>query len=248
MDTLDYLLLKRPIHLDDQSMSFERAVSRVSSSIICFLPWRVPLPLARSFGLIPSSFLACYELPNALVGSVPERCVEALMVLVGDALGLLNRYKIERPVIVGLSAGTAPATILADLTGGRLCSVGSADRGDLMLWESPAAVEIKARAIARGYTLRDYYERFDGLNPIDNLRNIRRDSIFAVSNQDPFIPAPRTQALVDRVRKQVPSASIVRSSGGHVRTLRKTIRLLPELLFRSTGSPDVSRPATQSQR
>ena len=92
------------------------------------------------------------------MSSEPELCVRAFHAIIDDALRLIREVGI-RPqdlVVIGLSVGTAPATYLANHFGARLYSVASADYGHLMLWQSPATLLVKARAIEKGYSLADF--------------------------------------------------------------------------------------------
>jgi pimeloyl-ACP methyl ester carboxylesterase len=232
MDFLDILMMRRPSDADDESLSYDRLVGDRHSNVLCFLPWRISFPLARRFQLLPKNFLACYEMPPAIVSSEPHQCVEALETIVEDALDLMGSFKVQpaTAVFLGLSIGTAPATVLANRTGGRLCSVASADRGDLMLWQSPAAHEIKCKAERKGYRIDDFRRTFQGLNPVENLRNIKRDSIFITSEIDHFVPEVRRRALLHAVRSELPDARIIKSSRGHVRTILSVANQLPGLI------------------
>src|SRR5206468_9948454 len=106
---------------------------------------------------------AGYEMPSAIVSSEPERCVQAMLALVQDAERLLaDRGVAEDALIVGLSIGSYPATYLANRIGARLCSVASADRADVAIWESPATCIIKRRAVHKGYQLSHYSDALCG--------------------------------------------------------------------------------------
>jgi hypothetical protein len=235
MDALDYIMMKSSGPIDDENLAYQRLIGDVTSDVICFLPWRTSISTARHIGFAPESFLACYQLPQAIVSSEPQLCTEAIEHLVADSLILASRLKkkMERIVIVGLSMGSAPATILANLTGSRLVSVTSADRGDLMLWESPAANLIKQKAEDKGYAISDFSSALEGYHPVQNLRNIRDDSIFVVSDCDMFVPAARRAALISAIRPNVKNARILRSRRGHVRTILAATEELPGLLERS---------------
>ena len=77
--------------------------------------------------------------------------------------------------------GTAPATYLANHIGARLYSVASADYGHLMLWQSPATLLVKARAIEKGYSLADFADAMSWRHPVENLSNLREGSVFFVA-------------------------------------------------------------------
>ena len=89
LDLLDLLLLRRGIPSDDRALTFRRIDGQPTSKVIYFLPWQTPFYGARHAGFIPLEFLACYEMPPAIVSSTPELSVEALHRLVHDAQALL---------------------------------------------------------------------------------------------------------------------------------------------------------------
>src|SRR5947207_11646856 len=131
LDIVDLLLLRRGIPADDRTLAFRRIDANPASTVIYFLPWHTPFAFARQAGFAPLDFLACYEMPPAIVSSEPKLCVEAMLGLVADAERLLVDRSVagKEAVIIGLSVGTYPATYLANRIGARLCSVASADRG-----------------------------------------------------------------------------------------------------------------------
>jgi pimeloyl-ACP methyl ester carboxylesterase len=233
---LDRYLLRRPVGLDDWTLSSVRIDgSRPAIPIIYFLPWNTPFWLARRIGLICGDFTACYELAPALVSSEPTRSVAALKKVTDDAEALLDSLKlVGRSIgVVGYSLGTYPATYLANRLRARLYSVAPADRGDLMIWESPAARPVRERALAKGYGLEDYKQAMSGYNPIDNLQSLEAGSAFIVGSSDPFVPAQRSHALIDAVRRNCRTARILETGRGHVSTLlagarylRRELRLL----------------------
>lgn len=196
--------------------------------IIYFLPWNTPFWLARRIGLICSQFAACYEMAPALVSSEPSRSVTALRKVTDDAMALVESLKLAGHSIrvVGYSLGTYPATYLANRLQARLYSIAPADRGDLMIWESPAARIIRERALAKGYGLEDYMKAMSGYNPIDNLEGLGSGSAFVVGNSDPFIPSQRSHALIDAVKRNCHAARIFQTGGGHVGTLLAGARYL----------------------
>src|SRR5262249_27837614 len=179
-DLLDLLLLRRGVPSDDRTLTFRRIDGNAGSTIIYFLPWHTSLGFARQAGLVPLDFLACYEMPAAIVSSEPQLGVQALHALVADAESVLRQHAVSpaSAVIVGLSVGSFPATYLANRIGARLCAVASADRADLMIWQSPAARLIKRRAMQKGVRLLDYAKAMLGCHPAQNLAGIRPDSLF----------------------------------------------------------------------
>ena len=235
MDALDYVLLNATSSQDDDSLSFQRVLGDLSSRVICVLPWKVTIKTAQRMKIIPKHFLACYQLPSAIVSSEPALCAQAVEVLVDDALCLLDQLSIPAGTVtsVGFSMGNGPATVLANKAHARLCSVTSADRGDLMLWQSDAAVDVKHLARRKGYQSGDFRQALSGLDPIDNLSNIAPDSVFIAAERDMFVPKARRMALLDAVRDIVPSAQIMTADRGHVRTIWQTAQRLPEILGQS---------------
>jgi len=141
LDLVDFLPLRRRIAQDDCSLAFRRIDGNLKSKVIYFLPLQTSFSVARQAGFLPLDFLAAYEMPNAIASSEPDLCLEAMLALTEDAQHVLsdNQVAPRDAVIVGLSAGSYPATYLANQIGARLCSVASADRVDLLIWESPAA-------------------------------------------------------------------------------------------------------------
>ncbi len=221
-DLLDFVLLRRGLAADDRTLSFRRIDGRPSSKVIYFLPWNTPFVLARQAGFLPLDFLAAYEMPPAIISSEPSLCVQAMRALVADAETLLADRGVDsvEALIVGLSIGSYPATYLANRIGARLCSVAGSDRGDLMLWESPAGHIVKQRAISKGYELADFSEALAGYHPCDNLSGIGRDSLFVFGRNDPFIPPPRKAGLLQAIAREAQKADVIALDGGHIRTLR----------------------------
>jgi hypothetical protein len=150
-------LLRVAENADDASLDYRKVAGNGRAPVICFLPWLTPFRLARRMGILPKDFFVCFEMPSAIVSSEPELCVKALRRIVEDAENLLARldHPTTELLVLGLSLGSAPATYFANRVGAQLCSIGSADRGDLLLWESPATRPIKDRAISKGFSLAD---------------------------------------------------------------------------------------------
>jgi hypothetical protein len=237
-DLLDLWLLRRGIPSDDRTLDFNRIDGVPDSSVIYFLPWHTPLYLARHAGFTPLRFLACYEMPPAIVSSVPELSVEALRRMVADAEVLLARRSIRArdAVIVGLSVGAYPATYLANRVGARVCAVAAADRADLTLWQSPAARLVKRRALQCGVALSRYSDAMRGYHPAQNLANLAAGSCFVVGARDPFVPARRRNGLLRAVRRHAPLAQVVTLQTGHVGTMIASARHQAAMLGIVPGS------------
>jgi pimeloyl-ACP methyl ester carboxylesterase len=211
---------------DDTSTEFQRIDGDESSTTICFLPWLMPYRLAMATRMVPREFLACYEMPRAIVSSEPMLCVAAVEAVVSDAIDLvqLKRLDPSRVLVVGLSIGNAAATIFANRIGARLYSIASADRGDLTLWESPASRQVRVRAEGKGYRLQDFTEALEGLHTVENLGNLAPGSRFIVSLGDELIPAARRDGLVSAVHRVLPAADVSYIDDGHFGTMIETIR------------------------
>jgi pimeloyl-ACP methyl ester carboxylesterase len=221
LDLLDLWLLRRGIPSDDRTLSFHRIDGNPNSKIIYFLPWHTSYAIARRVGLTPLDYLACYEMPPAAISSVPELSVAAMAGLVDDAAALLANRGINGPdaLIVGFSLGSYPATVLANRIGARLCAVATADRADLMLWQSPATRLIKRRALQRGLRLAHYAHVMRGWHPAHNLANLSPGSIFVLGERDPFIPPRRSARLLQAIERFAPKARVFKLAAGHVKTM-----------------------------
>jgi len=221
LDLLDLYLLRRGIPSDDQTLTFRRIDGNQPSAVIYFLPWHTPFNIAQHFGFTPLPFLACYEMPPAIVSCTPELSVEAMRRMVEDAEAVLAKggVRASEALIVGLSVGSYPATYLANRLGARLCAVATADRADLMLWQSPAARLVKRRCLQRGVDLARCSKAMSGLHPVQNLSGISADSMFILGQRDPFIPPRRAAGLLRAVRKHAPQARVVSLDAGHVKTM-----------------------------
>lgn len=221
LDILDPLLLRRGIPSDDRTLTFRRVDGTSRSRIIYFLPWHTPTYVARHFGFTPLEFLACYEMPPAIVSSTPELSVMAAKNLVADAERLVQNSGVD-PVdvlVVGLSVGTYPATLLPNRIGARLCAVAAGDRVDLMLWQSPAARLIKRRCLLRGIDIAQYSDAVNGLHPVQNLSGLAPESMFIVGERDPFVRPGRRRGLIRAIRRieQVRAWWGPPSAAGHTR-------------------------------
>lgn len=211
---------------DDTSTEFLRIDGDPRSAVICCLPWRMPYRLALATRLVPRDFLACYEMPRAIVSSEPELCVRAVEAVVDNAVRVFRRSQLEpsQLLVVGLSIGNAVATVLANRIGARLCSIASADRGDLTLWESPASRHIKERAEAKGYQLGDFTRALTGLHTVENLKNLAPGSRFVIALKDELIPEARREGLIAAVHRDLPAAEVTYVDSGHFGTMIETVR------------------------
>ena len=224
---LDALLLGAGKDGDDLCLNFRRVLGNPRSNVICYLPWKTPFELAQKLGLVPREFLACYEMPYAIVSSEPQLCKVAMQRLVGDAMHLTSKMGHQKPLtVVGLSMGSAPATVLANMLGARLYSMASADHGPRMLWESPASAGIRERATSKGYTLESFTETMAGTNPIENLTKIDKRSVFIFGNSDLYVPEARRHALHDALQEHYPHIERRVLNRGHVLTMVEGMRAL----------------------
>ena len=237
LDLVDLILLRRGIPADDHNLTFRRIDGNPSSRVIYFLPWHTPIAIARQAGFVPLDYLACYEMPEAIVSSEPRLCAEAMHALVTDAEQLLHQHGVEGTdaAIVGLSIGSYPATYLANRIGARLCSVASADRADLAVWHSPATRIIKQRAQRKGYQLAHYSELLAGTHPAQNLARIASNSVFVIGRRDPFVPASCAEGLLQAIATHAPHAEVVTPATGHFRTLMLSGSYQRQMLGLSPG-------------
>jgi pimeloyl-ACP methyl ester carboxylesterase len=212
---------------DDVSTAFRRIDGDPRATSIICLPWRMPYRLAKATRLVPDRFLACYEMPRAIVSSEPELCIRALHAVVDDATRVVDRARLspQQLLVVGLSIGNAPATHLASRLGARLCSIASADRGDLTLWESPASRHIRERAERKGYRLADFTRAFVGYHVIDNLASLAPGSRFVIGLRDEVLPKARREGLVEAVHRVQPTAEVTYLDANHLGTMTEAVRL-----------------------
>src|SRR5438477_2413806 len=212
LDLVDLLLLRRGVPADDRTHTFRRIDGNAASKVLYFLPWHTPFGVARQAGLAPLEFLACYEMPAAIVSSEPDLCLRAMLALVADGERLLAERSIagKDALIIGLSVGSYPATYLANRLGARLCSVASADRADLAIWESPATRIVKHRALHKGYELSHYSKALYGTHPAQNLAGLAPNSLFVIGRNDPFIPLARKNGLLRAIDTHAPRAHVAK--------------------------------------
>jgi hypothetical protein len=217
---------QRERSVGDESTAFLSIEGDPGSTTIVFLPWCMPYRLAMARRIVPENYLTCYEMPPAIVSSEPETCILALHAVVDDATRNFHRSRLtpDQVLVVGLSIGNAAATMFANRIGARLCSVASADRGDLTLWESPASRHVKARAEEKGYRVSDFTRVLEGHHTIDHLDNLAPGSRFVIGLQDELLPEARREGLVAAVTQRVPGAEIIRIDSTHFGTMRETIR------------------------
>ena len=239
LDLVDFLPLRRRIAQDDCSLAFRRIDGNLKSKVIYFLPLQTSFSVARQAGFLPLDFLAAYEMPNAIASSEPDLCLEAMLALTEDAQHVLsdNQVAPRDAVIVGLSAGSYPATYLANQIGARLCSVASADRVDLLIWESPAAGIVRRRASQKGYAVSHYTNTLNGSHPAQNLRGLAPHSLFVVGRRDPFIPTGRMNGLLAAVEAHAPRCHVVKLAAGHIKTMMLSGRHQRQLSGVSVRSP-----------
>lgn len=193
---------------------FRRIVGNDPNGAIYFLPWRTSFKTALDFGLVGlRQWRLCYELPAAVVAAEPDVCARANRAVIEDAADQIERRR--PPVLVGLSMGSVPATLLAGRYRTPLWSFASADRGDLMIWQSPAARPVRREAEAAGVTLGDFTRALRGLHPIEWLDRIDPASRFSVGSFDRYVPRARRRALVKRAAATVPIDNVVFEPLGH---------------------------------
>lgn len=221
LELIDNIVVNLKTAENDCCLEFRRVDGNPESRVIYFLPWNTSFRLAQCAQFLALDFLACYEVPPALVSSEPELCVRAFEVLVKDCEAVIQSARLEGSELtfVGLSVGSLPATFLANRLRARVCSIASFDRGDLMLWQSQAARHIKERARRKGYRLRDFVRAMRGYNPIENLGYIRSNSAFVFGSRDCFVPESRWRGLKAEVDTQVPGVRAIVVDAGHIRTM-----------------------------
>lgn len=225
VSVLDEFLLSLSRDGDDRALEFKRHLGSLNSNVVCFLPWKTPMALAKRFGLVPSEYLACYELPNAIVSSEPALCAVSMHNLIEDAVKLIRDRGLDSDaVVIGMSMGSAPATVVANRVGGTLRSIASADYGHLMLWESPATQEIRRRAESNGYGLADYEQALAGLNVLENYHNLSSTSTFVFGRKDKFVPQERRWSLEKALRRFAPQFELRFLDRGHILTMAEAMR------------------------
>jgi pimeloyl-ACP methyl ester carboxylesterase len=136
-------------------------------------------------------------MPPSIVSSEPALCVEAMLGLVADAQEVLTTHGVagKDALIVGLSVGSYAATYLGSQIGSRVCVVASADRGDLVIWESFATRIVKHRAMLKDHGIADYSVALSGTHPAENLRGLAPNSLLVVRTPRPLHPGSAGQRL-----------------------------------------------------
>jgi Serine hydrolase (FSH1) len=204
---------------DFESRSFSRFDGDLPKGPVYYLPWRADFGAARRAGLLPRrNFAACYRLPDDIVSPTPWTCADRIQELVDDAVQFAQRHG-PPSVVVGYSLGTVPATLLAAQFATRLWSFASADRGDLMIWSSPAASAIKSQAERLGYGRDDFASALHRLNPVDRIGEVHPDSRLVVGRFDRLVPRERSRRLVEKARCHLPKRNVIELPLGHLGVL-----------------------------
>jgi len=200
-------------------MRFQRSDGRDPRGAIYFLPWYMDFKTARWLGLVRGAdWQACYQLPNAMVSPDPQHCASCIEAMEQDVLRLTTRNG-PPSRLVGFSLGSVPATLMAGRLGRPLWSFASADRGELMIWSSPAARATRREAERRGFRRDDFAAALGHYNPINWIERVAPDSRIVVGRFDRYVPRARGQALLDRARRRIISSHLVQLPLGHVAVL-----------------------------
>jgi hypothetical protein len=200
----------------DGDDGFRRIVGNDDRGGIYFLPCRTSFRTAVRFGLLGlRRWRLCYQLPISIVSPDPERAAASIQRVLADATEQIERGG-PPSLLIGLSMGSVPATVLAGRHRTRLWSFASADRGDLMIWQSPAAQAVRLAAEARGLTLDDYTRALTGLNPVEWLDRIDPRSRFSIGAFDRFVPLSRRYELMKRAAKTIPMQNVLIEPLGHL--------------------------------
>jgi hypothetical protein len=166
---------------------------------IYFLPWNMDFKTACRLGLVVgSNWQACYRLPDAMVDPDPTRCSSCIESIEQDVLRLAQRNG-PPSLLIGFSLGSVPATLMAGRFGSTVWSFASADRGELMIWSSPAVRAIRREAERRGFG--------------------RDDFAAALGRFDRYVPRARGQALLSRARRRIDRSHLVQLPLGHLAVL-----------------------------
>lgn len=209
-----------PINPQSGTPVVARRLGQPLNDVIYFLPWSTPYRLARSFGLLPLPFAACYETPRRAVCADPVESVVAFRRIISDAVDLIQkRPQPDPPLIVGFSLGTVAATYVANLFRAPLLSICGAARGENMIWESPSAAAIKQAAEERGYQRPHFYSALGPLNPVENLDNLDRRSLFLIADRDRIIPSEQSELWHDILSSRRPRARVLRTRSGHLKAI-----------------------------
>jgi hypothetical protein len=195
--------------------SFSRIDGPDRSGPAYFLPWKTEFSTAVRFGLIAADdWRCCYRLPDSIVSPSPEACVRSVRELQED-FGKQCVLIGPPSLVIGFSMGTVPATLISNEYGVPLWSFASADRGELMIWSSPAARSIRLEAEQRGYQLADFASALSAINPINCLDNIDPASRFIVGSFDRYVPVERSEPLILMATIRMPRKNVLRLPLGH---------------------------------
>ena len=88
-----------------------------------------------------------------------------------------------------------------------------------MIWQSPAARNVRREAESQGVTLEDFTRALSGLNPVEWVGKIDPDSRFAVGSFERYVPRLRRNALVSQAWSRVPAENVVFEPAGHLGVL-----------------------------
>ncbi len=198
---------------------YERVDGGTPRGAIYFLPWNMDLRTARWLGLVRGSdWQACYRLPDAMVSPDPQHCSSCIEDIAQDVLRLAARNG-PPPRLIGFSLGSIPATLMAGRFGSTVWSFASADRGELMIWSSPAARAIRREAERRGFGPADFAAELGRDNPISWIDHVALDSRIVVGRFDRYVPRARGQALLQRARRRIALSHLLELPLGHVAVL-----------------------------
>lgn len=204
---------------DDESVAVRRKDGNGRKNIIIFLPWNLPIRIAERLNLIPPDHMAAYQMPNGIISSIPEKCVESIQHIEADFTQLLSTKSGDDCTLVGLSIGNFPATYLANKYGLRLLSVASGARGDWLIFNSRAATHIRDRALKRGHSIDSFAPVLKGWNPIENLSQLGPRSKFVLGMFDSFVPRESQRALIEQLRSDSPQTDVWQLPLGHRATI-----------------------------
>lgn len=198
---------------------YERVDGNDHRGPIYFLPWNMDFETARWLGLIiGSKWQACYRLPRAMVSPDPELCASCIEAIEHDVLRLAERN--GRPSrLIGFSLGSVPATLMAGRFGSKVWSFASADRGELMIWSSPAARAIRREAERRGLGPDDFAAALHRYNPINWIEHVHPDSRIVVGLLDRYVPRARGKALLTHARRRIERSHLLELPLGHLAVL-----------------------------
>lgn len=195
---------------------------------------------ATWLGLVEgSNWQACYRLPDAMVSPDPARCAASIAAIEHDVLRLTTRNG-PPSRLIGFSLGSVPATLMAGQLGRKVWSFASADRGELMIWSSPAARAVRREAEQRGYRRDDFAAALHRYNPITWIDRVAPDSRLVVGRFDRLVPRARGQALLDRARRRIARHHLVELPLGHVAVLAASGWLQRRWTRREATLPEMS--------